>query len=60
MVSGSKSLEDYRTQGANHKGFALFYTRYRGQFTANESILTELGNTTGLLVVQTIAYIMPV
>lgn len=56
LVSGSKILDNYKIQGAKHKEYALFYTKHRGYFSDSNSILTKLGNTTGLVVGQTIAY----
>ncbi|TYQ18050.1 UNVERIFIED_CONTAM: putative peptidoglycan-binding domain-containing protein [Acetivibrio alkalicellulosi] len=56
MVNGSKALEEYEIVDSKSREYVLFYTRHRAQFVDSQSILTELGKTTGLVVGQTIAY----
>ncbi|MDQ2085766.1 peptidoglycan-binding domain-containing protein [Herbivorax sp. ANBcel31] len=52
LVSGSEMLDEYTVQGADYNEYALFYTRHSGYFSDANSIITELGNTTGLVVGQ--------
>ena len=52
LVSGSEMLDNYKIQGADYNEYALFYTRHSGYFTDNDSILIQMGNTTGLVVGQ--------
>ncbi|MDQ2085761.1 peptidoglycan-binding domain-containing protein [Herbivorax sp. ANBcel31] len=52
LVSGSEMLDEYTVQGADYNEYALFYTRHSGYFSETESILAQMGNTTGLVVGQ--------